>query len=73
MPSVSGGFVLLMGEEGRQLNYMHGLKRFEKQINLGRDTCSLKEIKAILWTIGQMWRRNKASGENTVKGIKRSF
>ncbi|KAJ6728031.1 hypothetical protein OIU74_006140 [Salix koriyanagi] len=49
------------------------LKRFEKQINLGRDTCSLKEIKAILWTIGQMWRRNKASGENTVKGIKRSF
>lgn len=62
-----------MGKEGRQLNHMHGLKRIEKQINLGRDTCSLKEIKAIPWTIGQMWRRNKASGENRVNGIKRSF
>lgn len=28
---VSGGFVLLVGEEGRQLNHIHGLERFEKQ------------------------------------------
>ncbi|KAL3576700.1 hypothetical protein D5086_021983 [Populus alba] len=67
---VSGGFVLLVGEEGRQLNHIHGLERFEKQpsslplndhqkpkelkfgekvqIKLGRDACSVKEIKAIL-------------------------
>ncbi|KAJ6725463.1 APOPTOSIS INHIBITOR 5-LIKE ISOFORM X1 [Salix purpurea] len=38
---VSGGFVLLMGEEGRHLNHMHDLESFEKQTNLGRDTCSL--------------------------------
>uniref|UniRef100_A0A6N2K895 Uncharacterized protein n=1 Tax=Salix viminalis TaxID=40686 RepID=A0A6N2K895_SALVM len=30
-----------MGEEGRHLNHMHGLESFEKQTNLGRDTCSL--------------------------------
>ncbi|KAJ6688935.1 hypothetical protein OIU85_005363 [Salix viminalis] len=38
-----------MGEEGRHLNHMHGLESFEKQTNLGRDTCSLlQELRILL-------------------------